>query len=127
MLCLAPNGTVQSLNTTEASPFATLITWDPTVFKYQNGPILRYRIVTTFSDPNISVTGLDMNFLWINYTNNTEILLKELRPGVDFNSTVTPENAIGFGPSDSINFSMIAGKICDDYINSAVNHEISFL
>ena len=104
-----------NLNTTEASPFATLITWDPPVPKFQNGPILNYRIVTTFSDPNANVTGLDKNLLWINYTDNTEILLKELRPGVDFNSTVTPENIIGYGPSDLTTFSMIAGNICENY------------
>lgn len=106
---------VLNLNTTEASPFATLLTWDPPEFELQNGPILSYRIVTTFSDPNANVTGLDMNFMWVNYTDNAEILLKELRPGIDFNSTVTPENVIGFGLSDLTIFSMIAGKIGEDY------------
>ncbi|KAI6660982.1 Phosphatidylinositol phosphatase PTPRQ-like [Oopsacas minuta] len=107
----APNETVQYLNTTEASPFATLITWEPPPFPFQNGPIISYEILTVFSDPYTNVTGLSRNFTWLNYTDSTEILLKELRPGVNFSSTVIPINQEGSGPPISTIFSMIAETI----------------
>ena len=111
-MCLDPDGNVQNITTTEASPFATLITWDPPEFKCQNGPILNYTIVTTFSDPDIDVIGLDSNFIWINCTKNTEILLRELRPGVNFNFTITANNSVGSGPYTPPKvFSMTAGNV----------------
>ena len=114
-MCLAPNGTVQNLNTIEASPFATLITWDPPELKFQNGPILNYTIITTFSDPDTSVIGLDSNFEWVNHTSNTEILLRELRPGVNFSYTITAINSVGSGPSTPLEiFSMATGIFSPD-------------
>ena len=106
----APVGIVQYLNFTEASPFSSLLTWEPTEFILQNGPIIRYQITTRFTDPFAVVPGLANNFSWINYTNATQILFRELRPEVNFTSTISPVNEIASGPSTSITFSMIEGK-----------------
>ena len=110
---IAPSAPVQRLNYTLSSPFSVLIHWEEVPYISQNGKILEYTLITTFTDRNTQIPQLSSNFRWVNRTagDANYFLLKDLWHTVDFTVTVSAINGYGPSPGKTITFQLVEGLL----------------
>ena len=93
LFCIAPSGPPDNITATAVTATQILVTWDPPLPQFRNGPILAY---------NLTVTDTTMGMVvWSSIVLTTSDTVSSLRAFTTYNFTLSARTSVGYGPNDT--------------------------
>ena len=94
MLYVAPSAAPKNITAIALTATEILVTWDPPLSQFRNGPILAYSLIATDA-----ATG---KIIQSSTELTTSAIVSSLRAFTTYNFTLAARTSVGYGPNETV-------------------------